>query len=143
MLLMTMNALELLVFMVNEEHKFINQLLDLISDEQLDISLGTDVTIRSRLQHMAGAEFRMAGYLVKQKDEFEADYQSIDGIRNAFEKSKQHHLSTLSQLKEADLLKIWKSERTGKDYEYRWLLYHFLEHLSTHRGQIAMALRSS
>lgn len=138
-----MNALEFAQYMVQEEHKQIQTLLDKMNNEDLSYSLGED-TIGTRLKHMSSAEYRMSSYVDPKGDENTLEVEvTLEGLKNAFEKSKQRHLAALSAMKVEDLSSTWTSQSSGKEYEKKWLLYHFIEHIATHRGQVTMALRIS
>lgn len=138
-----MNIFEFLKFSIEEEHKSLNQILTNIKEEDLDTSIGDGQSIRTRFIHITEAEYRMATYLYSDKEdyEFKVDASSIDDIKNALEISKMRHLLTLSKLRIDDLQREWKSKVSGNAYSYKFLLYHFFEHIATHRGQISMALR--
>ena len=137
-----MDVFEFVKFSIEEEHKNINELLDKLTNELLDTKIGADDSIGEKLKHMTSAEYLMATYLFeKEGDEKKEVDISIEGLREAFARSKSRHLETIDSLTQADLTKKWTSKRSGKDFEYTWLLYHFIEHLSTHRGQVATALR--
>jgi uncharacterized damage-inducible protein DinB len=84
----------------------------------------------------------MATYLYQKESDEEQEFPvTIDGLRESFARSEKRHLETIDSLTVNDLDKIWVSKRTGNEATYTWLLYHFVEHLSTHRGQVATALR--
>ncbi|MCY3412639.1 MAG: DUF664 domain-containing protein [Candidatus Heimdallarchaeota archaeon] len=138
-----MNVFDFLKFSVEEEHKAINKLLSEMTEEALKFPMGDDVTIFSRLKHMSSAEYRMAAYLYSTGDdeEFDIEEESINSLQKGFARSKNRHLLTLNNLSEIDLEKMWKSKVSGNEYSYKFLLWHFLEHLATHRGQVAYALR--
>ncbi len=138
-----MNVLDFLQESVNFEHDEINKLLDKIKPEDLDREISDTHTVRGRLIHMSGAEYRMANYLYElpNQDFSIPEDADIEVIREAFEKSKKRHIETLRNLKEEDLSKVWVSKASGNSYSYKFLLWHFLEHLATHRGQIAMFIR--
>jgi len=128
---------------VKFEHEAIENLLAKIQSSDLDLKISDNHTVRRRLIHMATAEYRMANYLYELPDqEFEVPEDAdIEMIRQSFEISMQRHLKTLENLKETDLEKNWVSKVSGNTYSYKFLLWHFLEHLATHRGQIAMFIR--
>ena len=137
-----MDIFEFVKFSIEEEHKNINQLLDKLTDELLETKIGDDDSIGKKLSHMTSAEYTMASYLFEKENDEKTEYpETVDGLRNAFEQSKLRHLETIGTLTTDDLNKNWTSKRSGKEFSYTWLLYHFIEHLSTHRGQVATALR--
>ncbi|MHA2250702.1 MAG: DinB family protein [Candidatus Kariarchaeaceae archaeon] len=133
-----MEIFQFLIFSVKEEHKSLGSLLDRLSDADLQTEMGGD-TLGNRFKHIIDAEHRMAGYLFVKQDEVELNIGDItvNNLRDASIKSKLRHIETLKNLSMDDLDKNWISEKSGNSYSYKWLLYHFLEHLSTHRGQIA------
>lgn len=137
-----MEAFEFYKHLLEEEHNSINNLLDSLTEEDLSIKIADDETIGDRLKHMTWAEYLMSGYLYE-KDEksLEVEQINLKNLREAFEKSKKRHIETIDNLSYDDLEKMWKSKKSGNEYSYKWLLYHFLEHLITHRGQVAMAHR--
>ena len=137
-----MEAFEFYKMLLEEEHNSINKLLDTLTEEDLKINIADDETIGDRLKHMTWAEYLMSGYLYE-KDEKSLEVEDINlsNLKDAFEKSKKRHIETIDNLNYDDLKKMWKSKKSGNEYSYKWLLYHFLEHLITHRGQVAMALR--
>lgn len=138
-----MDIFSFIKFMIIEEHKQIQELLDKMSDEDLNFSIGSD-TLGKRLLHMTGAEYRMASYLFEiEGDEMSEVKLTIPGFKSAFELSKNRHIMTIENLTLPDLDKDWISKQSGKSYQYKWLIYHFIEHLATHRGQVSMALRMS
>ncbi len=130
-----------LKYAVETEHGFITELIEQIKPEELDLQIAEDVTIRDRLQHMSKAEFAMASMLIPIEGSFAGKFETLDEIKSSFERSKEQHLKLLDQLQAEELEKVYVSKNTGKEYSWKFLLYHFLEHLSTHRGQIAMKLR--
>ena len=137
-----MDVFDFVKFSIEEEHKNINELLDKLSDDLLKTEIGDDDSIGKKLMHMTSAEYLMATYLFEKEGDEKKEFDiSIEGLREAFNRSKSRHLETISSLTQDDLTKKWTSKRSGKEFEYKWLLYHFIEHLSTHRGQVATALR--
>ncbi|MCE7733389.1 MAG: DUF664 domain-containing protein [Candidatus Heimdallarchaeota archaeon] len=137
-----MNVFDFVKFSIKEEHKSINQLLDKLDDSLLATPIGNDDSIGKKLKHMTEAEYSMAMYMHQQDDDEKKDVPiTIDGLREAFERSEKRHLETISVLTNDDLEKAYVSKVSGKEYSYTWLLYHFVEHLTTHRGQVATALR--
>ncbi|MDH5404208.1 MAG: DinB family protein [Candidatus Heimdallarchaeota archaeon] len=139
-----MNVFDFLKFAIEEEHKQINTIIDDLDESTLTLKIADNATLGDRLRHISSAEFRMAGYIVDYDDgDLEIDPTSLQSIKIGFQKSKERHLNTLSQLKEEDLEKEWISPHSGKSYTYKWLVYHFLEHISTHRGQVAMVIRQN
>jgi uncharacterized damage-inducible protein DinB len=137
-----MNIFDFVKFSIEEEHKNINDLLDKLDDSLLATPIGDDDTIGKRLMHMTSAEYSMATYLYEKEGDEKKEYPTtVDGLRESFTRSEKRHLETISKLNVEDLDKIWVSKRSGKEFTYKWLLYHFIEHLSTHRGQVATALR--
>ena len=137
-----MDAFEFYKHLLEEEHNSINKLLDTLTEEDLGIKIADDETIGDRLKHMTWAEYLMSGYLYE-KDEksLEVEEITLKNLKEAFVISKERHIETIDNLSYDDLNKMWKSKKSGNEYSYKWLLYHFLEHLITHRGQVAMALR--
>jgi len=137
------NVFTFLVDAVKFEHEAIENLLAKIQPSDLNLKISENHTVRGRLIHMAGAEFRMANYLYELPDqEFEVSEDAdIETLRKSFEISMERHIETLENLKETDLEKNWVSKVSGNTYSYKFLLWHFLEHLATHRGQIAMFIR--
>ncbi|MHA2501324.1 MAG: DinB family protein [Candidatus Kariarchaeaceae archaeon] len=140
-----MDTFEFLKYMVEEEHKALDQLLDKITDEMLSRPLyeGADSTIGERFRHILGAEYRMANYLYETQShdpEFSPDLSSIDGLKQASEVSMARHFETLDNLSPSDLEKVWTSKASGNSYSYKYLVWHFIEHISTHRGQVATAI---
>ena len=129
---------------VREEHKLIEALLDKLTESDLDLHLHSDTTIRQRLLHMTEAEYKMAGYLhTKKNDTFSTEATAnLATLKDYFAQSMERHLLTLQNLSSEDLQKNWTSAVSGNTYSYTFLLYHFLEHLSTHRGQIAYFLNT-
>ena len=71
----------------------------------------------------------------------DVDETSLVALRDAFKTSMNRHLETIDNLILEDFDKMWTSKVSGNQYSYKWLLYHFVEHIATHRGQVAMALR--
>ena len=137
-----MEAFEFYKILLEEEHKSINKLLDTLADEDLKINIADDETIGDRLKHMTWAEHIMSGYLYeKNESSVDIDNISIASLKEGFAISKMRHIETIDNLSYEDLDKVWKSKKSGNEYTYKFLLYHFLEHLITHRGQVAMALR--
>ena len=137
-----MDVFEFVKFSIEEEHKNINELLDKLTNQLLDTNIGAYVSITEKLTHLTSAEYLMATYLFENEGDEKKEVDiSIEGLREAFARSKSRHLETIDSLTQADLTKKWTSKRSGKEFEYTWLLYHFIEHLSTHRGQVATALR--
>ena len=137
-----MDVFEFVKFSIEEEHKNINELLDKLSDDLLETKIGDDDSIVKKLMHMTSAEYLMATYLFEKEGDEKKEFDvTIEGLREAFSRSKSRHLETISSLTQDDLTKKWTSKRSGKEFEYKWLLYHFIEHLSTHRGQVATAFR--
>ncbi len=137
-----MDVFEFVKFSIEEEHKNIHQLLDKLTDELLEVKIGDDDSIGKKLMHMTSAEYLMATYLYEKDSDEKKEYQeTVNDLREAFNRSKSRHLETIDSLTQDDLNKLWKSKRSGKEFSYTWLLYHFIEHLSTHRGQVATALR--
>ena len=137
-----MEAFDFYKFLLEEEHKSINKLLDSLNDADLSVEIADDETIGDRLKHMTWAEYLMSGYLYeKDENSLEVEEINLNNLKDAFEKSKKRHIETIDNLSYDDLKKMWKSKKSGNEYSYKWLLYHFLEHLITHRGQVAMALR--
>ena len=135
-------AFEFYKHLLEEEHNSINKLLDTLTDEDLNINIADDETIGDRLKHMTWAEHLMSGYLyAKEEKDFDIEVITLNNLKGAFEVSKKRHMETIDNLSYDDLQKMWKSKKSGNEYSYKWLLYHFLEHLITHRGQVAMALR--
>jgi len=133
--------------MVDQEHNSLDQLYERLDDNKLQHPLSgrtneTD-TIGSRLAHLIGAEYRMATYLYQQEDDIEdfaVDGSSLADIMTKSDQAKARHQLTLDHLNMEDLGKTWTSERTGKEYEYKFLLWHFVEHIATHRGQVTMTV---
>ncbi len=109
----------------------------------MKIEISEGETIGDRFAHMTLAEFGMAKYLLKDESTnlHLENNNDKEELKRGFSISKAQHLKTIRSLTEDDLDKEWVSERTGNRYSYKFLLYHFLEHLATHRGQIAMRLR--
>lgn len=140
-----MNIFEFIKYSIEEEHKLINKILDGLTDVDLKSSIGDDQTIGSRLKHITSAELMMASYLFSKEteDEYVVNENSVGSLRAAFIQSKIRHIETIDSLNESDLEKEWTSKVSGNSYSYKWLLYHFIEHIATHRGQIAMAIRMS
>ncbi len=137
-----MEAFEFYKILLEEEHSSINQLLDSLTEEDLKIKIADDETIGDRLKHMTWAEFLMSGYLYdKGEEKHDIEEISVNNLKESFNVSKKRHIETIDNLSYDDLKKMWKSKKSGSEYSYQWLLYHFLEHLITHRGQVAMALR--
>jgi uncharacterized damage-inducible protein DinB len=137
-----MEAFEFYKHLLGEEHNSINKLLDSLKEEDLSIEIANDETIGDRLKHMTWAEYLMSGYLYdKGEEKFDVEEINLINLKVAFELSKKRHIETIDNLNYDDLKKMWKSKKSGNEYSYKWLLYHFLEHLITHRGQVAMALR--
>lgn len=134
---------ELLSYFVEEEHQAIESLLDSLTEEELDAEIAENETIRDRFRHMSLAEFRMAKYLVPDETTKMdiGDKPTKDSLKEAFKISMDQHLKTINSLSKEDLDKEWVSQKTGNRYSYKYLIYHFLEHLATHRGQIAMRVR--
>ncbi|RMG25088.1 MAG: DinB family protein [Methanobacteriota archaeon] len=134
---------EFFAYLIEEEHKSIDQLLDKIETDELKVEISDGETIGDRFAHMALAEFMMAKYLFP--DEHStleiSDKEDKEELKRAFNISKEQHLKTIKNLQPTDLDKEWVSQKTGNRYSYKYLLYHFFEHLATHRGQIAMRLR--
>lgn len=139
-----MEPFDFLQMCVQEEHKLITAMLDKLTDTDLDLHLHEDTTIRQRLLHMTKAEYGMAGYLYAQdNDNFTTnDNADLTTLKAYFAESMQRHLLTLQQLEPEDIQKKWVSKVSGNTYSYSFLLYHFLEHLATHRGQIAYFLNT-
>jgi len=140
-----MDVFSFLSYMVEEEHTQIDQLLDRITDTDLSLALqeSGEVTIGDRFIHMIGAEYRMSTYLYQDPSddpEFKVSAATVDGLRQGSQASKARHLLLLQNLSTPDLEKVWHSKVSGKSYSYKYLLYHFIEHLATHRGQLAMAI---
>ncbi len=137
-----MNIFDFVIFSIKEEHKSINQLLDKLNDSLLATSIGDDDSIGKKLKHMTEAEYSMAMYMHQQEGDEKKDVSvTIERLREAFERSEKRHLETINVLTNDDLEKTYVSKVSGKEYSYTWLLYHFIEHLTTHRGQVATALR--
>ena len=137
-----METFEFYKFLLEEEHKSINKLLDSLNDADLSIEIADDETIGDRLKHMTWAEYLMSGYLYqKEEDSLDVGEITLINLKKAFEESKLRHIETIDNLTIEDLIKVWKSKKSGSEYSFKWLLYHFLEHLITHRGQVSMALR--
>lgn len=140
-----MNLFDFLEFAVNNEHDNFSSLFEKINnDDILKYKFGNtdNDSIGARLKHACSAEYRMAGYLFEKPDDIvpEIDEFSVSSLKNAFNLSRKRHIETLKNLKIEDLDKEWQS-KTGKVFSYKYLLYHFLEHLATHRGQVTTALR--
>lgn len=140
-----MEPFDFLAYMVEEEHRALDKLITDMKPEELEQPLieNDDITIRERIHHILSAEFRMAGYLFADEsdDQYKIHDFTIDGLLNASKQSRDRHLLTLENMNAEDLDKVWTSKVSGKSYSYRFLLWHFIEHISTHRGQVAMALR--
>ncbi len=140
-----MDIFEFIKFSIEEEHKAFDKLFRELTDNDLSYSIGDDQTIGSRLRHITLAEYKMATYLFKDDNdiEMEVDGSSVQSLKKAFQISKVRNLQTIENLTLSDLDKIWKSSVSGNEYSYTFLLYHFIEHMSTHRGQVLMAFRLS
>ncbi|MFV2015763.1 MAG: DinB family protein [Candidatus Heimdallarchaeota archaeon] len=137
-----MNIFDFVKFSIKEEHKSINQLLDKLDNSLLATPIGDDDSIGKRLMHMTAAEYSMAIYVYQQEEDEKKEFPiTIEGLRESFKRSEKRHLETIDALTENDLDKVYVSKVSGKEYSYTWLLYHFIEHLSTHRGQVATSLR--
>ncbi|OLS20078.1 MAG: hypothetical protein HeimC2_38790 [Candidatus Heimdallarchaeota archaeon LC_2] len=137
-----MDVFEFVKFSIEQEHKNINELLDKLSNDLLETKIGDDDSIGKKLMHMTSSEYLMATYLLEKEGDEKKEFDvTIEGLREAFKRSKSRHLETINSLTQDDLTKKWTSKRSGKEFEYTWLLYHFIEHLSTHRGQVSTALR--
>lgn len=142
-----MDTFEFLKYMIKQEHIQLNKLLDKLSDVELALPLSArdneEDSIGSRLAHTIEAEYRMSTYLYKEDSDnpqFNVNDKSVDDIKSKAEISMSRHLLTLDHLTTDDLNKVWTSEVSGNSYEYKYLLWHFNEHLATHRGQVAMAV---
>lgn len=137
-----MDVFEFVKFSIEQEHKNINELLNKLSNDLLETRIGDDDSIGKKLMHMTSSEYIMATYLLEKEGDEKKEFDvTIEGLREAFMRSKSRHLETINSLTQDDLTKKWTSKRSGKEFEYTWLLYHFIEHLSTHRGQVSTALR--
>lgn len=139
-----MDVFDFLQYMVEEEHNALNEILEKIDNDLLDKPLedGSSVTIRDRLQHTIVAEFRMAGYLFEvEDDDFQGNFSTVEEIKSSSLKSKARHEMTLRNLTDNDMDKVWTSKVSGNSYTYKFLLWHFIEHIATHRGQISSAVR--
>lgn len=137
-----MDIFEFVKFSIKEEHKSINQLLDKLDDTLLAIPIGEDDTIGKRLMHITAAEYAMAIRLYEKDGDEKKEFPvTVQGLKESFERSKTRHLETIDGLTIDDLSKNYVSQISGKEYSYTWMLYHFVEHISTHRGQVATALR--
>lgn len=140
-----MNIFEFLKYMVEEEHLALDKLIQEATEKELNSGLleNDETSIRDRIIHTLGAEYRMAGYLFPNKNdtEFESSIDTKEGLLQASQKSKQRHFLTLDNLTVDDLNRSWTSKVSGKSYTYKFLLWHFIEHIATHRGQVAMGLR--
>ena len=139
-----MQPFDLLATFVEFEHQAIQKLLDSLQESDLELQFTEEETVRDRFIHMSQAEYMMAGYLYEIS---EYNYEkpnrdcSIQELKQAFNISKARHLLTLNHLTLEDLEKTWTSKKSGNQYSYKFLLWHFLEHLATHRGQIATKIR--
>ncbi len=141
-----MDTFEFIRYLVEQEHVNIENLLDSLEDKDLSIPVVKNKeTIGDRFKHMCVSEYEIAGYLYKSSSDINPDdiitNISVDNLKKAFEISMKRHMLTLKNLSVEDLTNLWTSPRTGNVFSYRWLIYHQLEHLATHRGQIAMAIR--
>lgn len=141
-----MRATELFHEFIDYEHEAIQKMLDDLSEEELEIEMSEKHTVRGRLLHMSEAEFRMAGYLWQPETEEEYqrnDTANVQQLKQLFVQSQARHHQTIENLSEDDWQKTWTSKVSGNSYAYKFLLWHFLEHLATHRGQVAMAIRQA
>ena len=137
-----MNIFDFVKFSIKEEHKSINQLLDKLDDSLLGTPIGDDDSIGKKLMHMTAAEYSMATYMYQKEGDEKKEFPvTIEGLRESFQRSEKRHLETIDTLTNDDLDKMHVSKVSGKEYSYTWLLYHFVEHLTTHRGPVATALR--
>jgi len=143
-----MDALEFLQYMVTEEHNQIDKLLDRVADVDLILPISArdedSVSIGERFVHMITAEYRMAGYLYQtdNNNRLEVNEKSVESIKRAAKLSQKRHLLTLQNLTSGDLNKEWESAKTGMRYSYKYILWHYIEHLATHRGQLAMSINA-
>jgi uncharacterized damage-inducible protein DinB len=133
-----MNVFQFLTYCVKEEHKSLDQLLDKLDDKLLATKIGDTETLADRFTHIFEAEYHMVSYFDGQDDKsLSINDASINTLRAASKESMERHTGMLNSLTSDILFETWTSPRSGKEFTKKWLLYHFLEHLSTHRGQIA------
>lgn len=140
-----MEPFEFIEYCIVKEHENINTLLDQVSNDLLSKPLFEDdeTTIGDRFSHILEAEFRMSTYLYQtDNDEFSIDTITVESLKRASEQTMNRHIETIRTLSPSDLEKEWISSKSGKKYSYKFLIYHFLEHIATHRGQLAMSIRS-
>jgi uncharacterized damage-inducible protein DinB len=140
-----MEPFDFLEYMVREEHQALDKLIRSIQPDELEKPLleNDETTIRERISHILSAEYRMAGYLYAKDDDdqYQIKDHSVDDLLQASKLSMERHIMTLHNLSTEDLENTWTSKVSGNSYTYKFLLWHYLEHIATHRGQVAMALR--
>lgn len=139
-----MTPFEFLEFMVEAEHKQLDQMLDQLKPHELDKTIDSKgATVGKRFRHILTAEYNMASYLYPKEEEERKELEAITiaGLKSLSIESKARHLETLRNLTVQDLEKNWVSKTSGKSYSYKWVLYHYIEHIATHRGQLSTALR--
>ena len=139
-----MDALDFVKFSTEEEHRLLNEFLDKIDNDMLSYKLDGEHDVGSILWHIADAEYSLARMTLDVKGEAEniekPELKTVDDFRKLLEKTKKRSFQTFNGLGTDKLEEIWVSPR-GKEYTYKALVYHTLEHIATHRGQLLMIRR--
>ena len=139
-----MDALDFIKFSTEEEHRYLNELLDKVDDDMLSYKLDGEHDVSSILWHIADAEYSLARMTLDVKGEAEniekPELKTVDDFRKLLKKTKKRSFQTLNGLSLGKLDETWVSPR-GKEYTYKELVYHALEHIATHRGQLQMIRR--
>ena len=139
-----MDVLDFVKFATEEEHGLLNEFLDKIDNDMLSYKLDGEHDVGSILWHIAEAEYYLARITLDVKGEAEKiekpELKTVDDFKKVLEKTKKRSFQTLNGLSSDKLEETWVSPRGNKS-TYKEIVYHGLEHISTHRGQLQMIRR--
>lgn len=131
--------------LIQREASKIQEELRLYSDEAL-IWKTTDgisnsagnlaLHVAGNLQHFIGATVGNTGYERNRPQEFEVKNVPLSDVISELDKAKQAVDTTLLNLDEFEVQKLYPIDVFGGDKSTEWFLIHLLSHTSYHLGQI-------
>ncbi len=130
---------------IQREVSKIQEELGLYSDETLIWKTHEEISnsagnialhVAGNLQHFIGATLGKTGYVRNRELEFEAKNVPLGHIISDLENAKLAVDTTLLNLDEFEVQKLFPIDVFGGDKSTEWFLVHLLSHTSYHLGQI-------